>query len=922
MIPRVVKRDFKQLLFVCAVFLLLALMNYFYVGSVMRHQIDLHSRSELRNYQTTLRALILTHENALRHVALSVGRALEKGEGPDEVQEILKLWTDALRTQTDFKDVFVSVYGYLDGNYLDGTSWIPGEFYHPKTAPWMRGAITKTGIFHSKPYVDPRTGNAVSAFSMVIFDKNGDSRGVLALDFLLTPVIEQVKEYKVADAGFGMLMDDSLNILTYRDVNYIGKPVAELPGYYGISEKLRELGAGTLIETIEVDGAEHVGFFSSLENGWYLGITAPIQYYYSNIEEMFAVIGVLCLASAAALCATLIHLSAARMRSEDESRAKTSFLARMSHEIRTPMNAIIGMSELAQREWGTPQALDRLTDIRHAGAALLAIINDILDFSNLASGSFRISPAPYAISSLLEDVLAIANVQAKAKLLDLTVEIDANIPAKLIGDEIRIRQILLNLLSNAVKYTKEGGVIFRARSERRGEGEVDLIVTVIDFGIGIQREHIGVLFRDFVRLSSKETKHIQGTGLGLSIARSLCLAMGGDISVESEYGKGSTFTATMRQGVADWTPADFTGKGHCGGEAFAQPIPLFAAPGFQVLIVDDIATNLAVASGLLSPFQMELTTCLSGREAVALARKCNFDLIFIDHMMPEMDGIETANEIRKICRRQRTRRGGRRIPFIALTANAMAGMREMFLANGFDDYLSKPIDTAKLHELLAKWIPPEARIAISSPASFNPAEDFAAPAIAGLDLGLGLKRIGGSLKDYLEVLEIYCGDVESSLPVLNDVSGENIEDFTIRVHALKTASANVGAVAISEEAAFLEEAGKKRDLRTIGEMIGGFRERLLRLTLGIRGAVSRTNDANADAEAMDNMPAADDLRRLKAAIGSRDIGVIDRALNDLSAGRLGGKAKNMLAQVSNHVLTADFDEAEKMVDDLLEETGL
>jgi signal transduction histidine kinase/HPt (histidine-containing phosphotransfer) domain-containing protein/ActR/RegA family two-component response regulator len=908
------KKDFKQLLFVCAAFLAMALASYFYVSMVMKRQIDLHSRNEMRAYQTALRYLILTHEDALQYVALSVRMAMEREAGPDELQGILKLWTETLRNQSDIKDIFVSVYGYLNGNYLDGTNWIPGEFYYPKTAPWMRGAITQNGVFHSKPYIDPRTGNAVNSISMVIFDEKGEIRGVLALDYLLNPVIEQVKKYKVADTGYGMLMDDSFNILTYPESEYIGKQVSELPGYAGVYERLKKLGDGILIETLEVGGADHIGFFSTLENGWYLGIIAPIQYYYSEVRRMIPVITVLGLTLALVLCSILIRLSVAKMYSEEESSAKSSFLARMSHEIRTPMNAIIGMSELAQREWGTPQALEYITAIRRAGEDLLSIINDILDFSKVASGAFQISPAPYEISSVLNDVLAIIDVRAKEKSLDLITEIESNIPSKLVGDDVRIRQILLNLLSNAVKYTNKGGVVFIARSERRDE-EVNLIFTVMDSGIGIKHEHIGKLFGDFVRLGQKDTARVEGTGLGLSISRGLCRAMGGDIFVESEYGKGSTFTATVRQGVEDWTPAGFSGKGYHSERFDAVPRVLFSAPGFRVLIVDDIATNLSVASGLLSPFQMEITTCLGGREAIDTARERDFDMIFIDHMMPEMDGIETAKKIREI--------GGRydKVPLVALTANAIAGMREMFLANGFDDYLSKPIETAKLNELMDKWIPPEARAALS-PVLSSPARDSGALEIKGLDTELGLRRIGGSMKGYLEVLEIYCRDVDSAMPVLEDISRENIKNFTIQIHALKTASANIGAVALSNEASFLEEAGKKLDLTAIREKTEIFRERLIVLTSCIRKAVSLANDEDKDTKAAGDMPAAEDLRRLKEAISSKRIKAIDMALNALSAKPSNDKTKNSLLLVSNHVLLADFDEAEGIVNDLLEETGL
>jgi signal transduction histidine kinase/HPt (histidine-containing phosphotransfer) domain-containing protein/ActR/RegA family two-component response regulator len=531
------------------------------------------------------------------------------------------------------------------------------------------------------------------------------------------------------------------------------------------------------------------------------------------------------------------ELQGAIEAAKNADKAKGDFLAHMSHEIRTPMNAIIGMGELAQREYGTPQAFDHITAIRHAASSLLSIIDDILDFSKIESGNFQISPSPYETLSMLNDVLAIIGVKAAEKSLDLVTETDPNLPGKLIGDEVRVRQILLNLLSNAVKYTNKGTVTLIVKHERVDD-EVNLSFTVKDTGIGIKSEHLGELFGDFVRLDQKGTKYIEGTGLGLSISRYLCRAMGGDIAAESEYGKGSSFTATIRQGVADLTPGRFSREG-LYGKTLDMPRVNFSAPGFRVLIVDDNDTNLTVAKGLLSPLGMEISTRASGREAVYAASKRDFNMIFIDHMMPEMDGIETARRIRDL----EGKYDG--VPFVALTANAMTGMREMFLSNGFDDYLSKPIETAKLIALMEKWIPEEFRVPVPEDSHGPVAEDsarspadFDALEIEGLDKRLGVESVGGSPEVYLEVLETYCQDAESSLPALKDVSEENIKGFTIRVHALKSASVSVGALAISHEAALLEAAGKRNDLQYVRDNADGFRERLEALTSDIRRALS------------------------------------------------------------------------------------
>ena len=385
------------------------------------------------------------------------------------------------------------------------------------------------------------------------------------------------------------------------------------------------------------------------------------------------------------------------------NEAKSQFLANMSHEIRTPINGILGMDSMLLKECQDEGLREYAKNIQSAGQSLLSIINDILDISKIESGKLEIIPTRYELFSILNDCYNLTKVKIEEKPITLHMKINENIPAKLYGDEVRIRQVMNNFLSNSAKYTHEGSITFGVDYEEKSEGEIWLIITVSDTGIGIKEEDLEKLFASFTRIEEKRNRNIEGTGLGLSLTKNLVDLMQGEITVKSIYEEGSCFTAKIPQKIIDKTPmGDFDKRYRQYIHQSEEQAISLCAPDAKILVVDDVPMNLIVVKGLLKATKIQIDPAKNGASCLELVQKNRYDIIFLDHMMPEMDGIETLQNMKLL-----EENPNRNTPVIMLTANAIVGAKEEYMEAGFTDYLTKPVQETLLHEMIMKYLPKE-----------------------------------------------------------------------------------------------------------------------------------------------------------------------------------------------------------------------
>ncbi|MCR5417524.1 MAG: response regulator [Lachnospiraceae bacterium] len=851
-----------------------------------------------------------TNIDSVKLAAYTLDEMLEERRTDEEIQDFLVGQSTAIRSAV--LENSTGLYGYINGRFFSGTGWEPPEGYDATARPWYTRAMEGAGeLTILDPYIDVQTGNTMLALGKTL----KDDVSVISVDVSLDQIQKLTEDAVTSgNSDIEMILNDESVVVAHSDTGEIGKNYGNEKDTVGaiLAEKLKDQDSSNFEFVYE--GKHYIVYAEEIRNGWHCVSVKDATGVFRSLLLMLA-------ATIAFVLATVLLVGVIMARSNRYLRmsaravaaneAKSTFLSNMSHEIRTPINAVLGMNEMILRETQERNTRSYAENIRTAGRNLLSLVNDILDFSKIEAGKIEIIPVEYDLSSVINDLVNMTQARVDEKGLKLNLDIDEQIPKLLFGDEIRIKQVVTNILTNAVKYTEEGSVSLSITHERPEDDPDHILLSVFvrDTGIGIKEEDMQKLFTQFERIEQERNRNIEGAGLGMSITKTLLDMMGSTLEVDSVYGHGSIFGFTLLQEVVKWEPIGDYRKAYLahvdGREKYKEK---FAAPQARVLVVDDYAMNVVVFESLLKTTGVKIDSATNGDEGIDLSCQTKYDMIFLDHMMPGKDGIRTLHEMQAIegCPNSDT-------PMICLTANAISGAREKYLAEGFDDYLTKPVSPEALEEMMIKYLPAEKVIRYREKESGQERlfDEQTGAMLEHLEKGMidaeaGMKN-SGSADSYLSLLKVFYESIDEKAKELQRfIEEKDYKNYTIKVHALKSSARIIGATDLGEKAMKLEEAGKEDNINYILSHHEGFLSEFVSFEELLSPLFEK-------GEAEDDRPVADEdlmegvFSEIRSAAEEMDCDRLEGIFDEMEDYRIPESGKELYEKVKDEVGRFDYD---------------
>ena len=698
-IKKLLKENYQQILIVFLAFFTMVLVSSIYVSNIVQRQMRTIGEETMNTTQTSVSAGLSESELIFANMSQYINSLLESGGSNQDVLDFLTNTNFSYAAGRTLMPDFLKVYAYVRGEFLDGSGWIPPDDYVPSQRPWHIGAVNSgENIYFTEPYIDADTGGMCITFSQQIFDANKNSYGVVAIDLNLTRITDHVASLEIASDGYGVMVDDTMHFTSHRKSSLIGFEMKQAGGEYNrLALMLNNQIPISAERFTDEDGTDSIAFFRTIFNGWHIGLIIPRASYFEQVYNLIIVLGCLGLFLMLILSYMLVRFHTDKMRSEEESRSKSSFLARMSHEMRTPMNAIIGMISIAKKSGDMSEIQRCLDKINDSASHLLGVINDVLDMSKIEAGKVELSDSEFRFQDMINQVVTVMNFKLEEKQQNFSLRIDENVPKSIITDMQRLAQVITNLLSNANKFAPEDGNISLAAHKLEDIGNrCRLQIEVEDDGIGISKEHQARLFHSFEQADNTISRKYGGTGLGLAISKKIIDMMNGEIWIESELGRGSKFIFTVNVGIGYADENELPDASLSNTEDFTD---LFA--GKHILLADDVEINREILIALLEDTNIIIDCVENGREAYEkfASNPEIYDMIFMDVHMPEMDGYDATKRIRemKLSKAQE-------IPIIAMTASVFREDIEKCLQAGMNDHVGKPLDMDIVITIMKRYL--------------------------------------------------------------------------------------------------------------------------------------------------------------------------------------------------------------------------